>query len=110
MGAWWVWDVLARRHQDGCVSITWTGQDRLSVTLLSVKRRRCRMVASSVEELRASLEREAEELAERRERLEGELAEVERQLAARLNAVQHLALIRPLVSDHLPTATVGAGG
>ncbi|WP_331767576.1 hypothetical protein [Embleya sp. NBC_00896] len=54
-------------------------------------------MASSVEQLRVALEREAEELAVRREELETELAEVERQLEARRNAVAHLALIRPLV-------------
>ncbi|GCD92532.1 hypothetical protein [Embleya hyalina] len=55
-------------------------------------------MASSVEELRVALEREADELAQRREELETELAEVERQLEARRNAVAHLTVIRPLVA------------
>ncbi|MYS80891.1 hypothetical protein [Embleya scabrispora] len=55
------------------------------------------MVASSVDELRISLEKEATELAAQRDRLREELVDVERQLAARLSAVEHLALIRPLV-------------
>ncbi|MFE2873991.1 hypothetical protein [Embleya sp. NPDC059259] len=55
------------------------------------------MVASSVDELRISLEREATELTAQRDRLRDELADVERQLAARISAVEHLALIRPLV-------------
>ncbi|MGW9210875.1 hypothetical protein ACWGR4_28280 [Embleya sp. NPDC055664] len=56
-------------------------------------------MASSVEELRVALEREADELAQRREELETELAEVERQLEARRNAVAHLTVIRPLVAS-----------
>ncbi|MFE5328882.1 hypothetical protein ACFRCG_21115 [Embleya sp. NPDC056575] len=56
-------------------------------------------MASSVEELRVALEREADELAQRREELETELAEVERQLDARRNAVAHLTVIRPLVAS-----------
>ncbi|MGC0417137.1 chemotaxis protein histidine kinase CheA [Embleya sp. AB8] len=62
------------------------------------------MVASSVQELRVSLEQEAAELAGRRDRLQGELADVERQLAARLSAVEHLALIRPLTSEPASSA------
>ncbi|GCD96587.1 hypothetical protein [Embleya hyalina] len=56
------------------------------------------MVASSVDELRVALEREATELAGRRDRLQEELALVEAQLAARLSAVEQLALIRPLTA------------
>ncbi|MFF7250934.1 hypothetical protein ACFZBU_44555 [Embleya sp. NPDC008237] len=64
------------------------------------------MVASSVDELRISLEKEATELAAQRDRLREELVDVERQLAARLSAVEHLALIRPLVP--LPRAEAEA--
>ncbi|WP_406291555.1 hypothetical protein [Embleya sp. NBC_00896] len=62
------------------------------------------MVASSMTELRLSLEEEAQVLAERRDLLQEELAEVERQLEARRNAVEHLALIRPLVPLPRPEA------
>ncbi|MFI1386720.1 hypothetical protein [Embleya sp. NPDC020886] len=63
------------------------------------------MITSTVDELRVSLEREAEELAEHRDELRSELAEVERQLEARRNAVEHLALIRPLTPA--PVAPAG---